>query len=86
MVSDLAVLIPLSTALQQLIDDISFFSVVHASSFDLRMPYITYCRGGKVDCSVADVADPFMFYDFAAGRVYLLLQEAVACCKHAPGH
>lgn len=49
MVLDPTVLVPLSSALQQLIGDNGFLSIANASNFDLVLSYVTYYRRDEVD-------------------------------------
>lgn len=58
--SDLGILVPLWTALQRLIDDIGFLTIVNTSSFNLVVSSNANYRGDEVDWSFIDLCDPFM--------------------------
>lgn len=85
-VSDLGVLVLFLSALQWIIDDISFRSIFNASSFDAVLFYVLYRQSEKANWSVFDICDPIGLYDSAVGRVYQLLQEVVPIRKQARGH
>lgn len=86
MVSDLGVLVPLSSTLQQIIDDNGFLSIVNAFSFDSVLSYDVDFRSDEVDWSVIALSNQIMLYYFGAVRVHPMLLEVVASCKHVDGH
>lgn len=57
MVSDLGILAPLLSALQQLIDENGFLSISNASVCDPVLSYVAYYRRDEVDWSVIDLSD-----------------------------
>lgn len=86
MASDLGVLVPLPAVLWPVIDDFGFLSIIDASSFDPMLFYIACYQTDEIEWLFLDLADRFLLYDFAPGRVNPLAQEVISGREHALGH
>lgn len=49
MESNIRILVPLSSAMRQLINDIVSLSIIDVSRFDPVLSYVSYFRSGEVD-------------------------------------